>query len=143
MDMVDQCDIRMTLEERQAQFRTWVETVRDPAAVNTEGLREFSVLNRAAVASYEIAPLPDQRWAITVHCSYNCGNHLGIGIPWSDFPGREDCVEFFLTTARHHFRPQHSSDFSERQQQAQQEMKRVLNSGLFGFIEPTPIPIRD
>ena len=141
--MVDQCAISSTLEERQAEFRRWVESVRDPASANTEGLREISVLNEAAVANYEIAQIPDQRWAVIVHCSYNCGNHHGVGIPWSDFSTRDDCVEFFLRTARHHFRPQQASDFSERQQHAQQEMKRLLNSGLFGFIEPTLILNRD
>ena len=143
MDMVDECVISSTLEERQAEFRRWVESVRDPASANTEGRREILVPNGAAVANYEIAQLPDKRWAINVHCSYNCGNHHGVGIPWSDFSTRDDCVEFFLRTARHHFRPQQLSDFSERQHQAQREMKRLLNSGLFGFIEPTPILIRD
>ena len=143
MDMVDECVISSTLEERQAEFRRWVECVRDPAAANTEGLREISVLNGAAAANYEIAQLPDHRWAITLHCSYHCGNHHGVGIPWSDFSTRDDCLDFFLRTARHHFRPQQLSDFSERQQQAQREMKRLLNSGLFGFIEPRPIMNRD
>lgn len=143
MDMVDACVISSTLEERQSEFRRWVENVRDPAAANTEGLREISVLNGAAAANYEIASLPDQRWAVTVHCSYNCGNHHGVGIPWSGFSTRDDCVDFFLKSARHHFRPQQLSDFSERQHQAQREMKRLLNSGLFGFIEPTPIVSRD
>jgi hypothetical protein len=143
MDMVDECVVSSTLEERQAEFRRWVECVRDPASANTEGLREVSVLNGAAVANYEIATLPDHRWAVTVHCSYNCGNHHGVGIPWSDFSTRDDCVEFFLNTARHDFRPQRLSDFSERQHQAQREMKRLLSSGLFGFSEPTPNVIRD
>jgi hypothetical protein len=143
MDMVDECVISSTLEERQAEFRRWVENVRDPAVLNTEGFREIAVLNGAAVAKYEIAPLPDQRWAMTARCSYNCGNHHGVGIPWSDFSTRDDCLEFFLRTARHHFRPQQLSDFSERQHQAQREMKRLLNSGLFGFIEPRPILNRD
>ena len=141
--MVDQCVISSTLEERQAEFRSWVESVRDPASPNTEGLQQISALNCAAVANYEIAQLSDQRWAVTVHCSYNCGNHHEVGIPWSDFSTRDDCVDFFLKSARHHFRPQQLSDFSERQQQAQREMKRLLNSGLFGFIEPRPIMNRD
>lgn len=143
MDMVDQRVISSTLEERQAEFRRWVKNVRDPAALSTEGFREILVLNGAATANYEIAPLPDLRWAVTVHCSYNCGNHHGVGIPWSDFSTRDECVEFFLKSARHHFRPQQLSDFSERQHQAQREMKRLLSSGLFGFTEPTPSVIRD
>jgi hypothetical protein len=142
MDMVDQCVICPALEERQAEFRRWVESVRGPAALNTEGLREITVLNGAALANYEIALLPDQRWAVTVHCSYSYGNHHGVGIPWLDFSARDDCLEFFLRTARHHFRPQQPSDFSERQHQAQREMKRLLKSGLFGFIEPPPISTR-
>jgi hypothetical protein len=142
MDMVDQFVISSTLEERQTEFRRWVECVRDPAAANTEGLRQISVLNCAAVANYEIAQLLDQRWAVTVHCSYNCGNHHGVGMPWSGFSTRDDCVEFFLKSARHHFRLKQLGDFSERQHQAQREMKRLLNSGLFGFIEPPPVSTR-
>lgn len=67
MDMVDQCVIPTTLEERQAEFRRWVENVRDTASAKTEGLREISVLNGVPVANYEIAQRPDHRWAITVN----------------------------------------------------------------------------
>ena len=128
----------VTLAERRATFQLWMETVRDPAQKESEGLREVIVLNRAARASYEIAPLPEGRWAVTVRCEYHCGHCHGAGIPWTDFPSRDDCLEFFLNTARHHFGQLVGCDKSDLQRNAQTEMNRLLKGGLFGFIEPTP-----
>ena len=128
----------VTLVERRATFQLWVETVRDPAQEVSEGIREVIVLNGAATASYEIAPLPDGRWAVTVRCEYHCGHCHGAGIPWTEFPIREDCLEFFLNTARRHFGQPVGRDGSEPQRNAQTEMRRLLTGGLFGFIEPTP-----
>ena len=129
-----------TLAERLADFRLWIETVRDPAQRASEGHRELIVLNRAATASYEIAALPNERWAVTVRCEYHCGHCHGAGIPWTDFPSRDDCVEFFLNTARHHFGQAVGHDGSDLQRAAQNEMNWLLKGGLFGFIEPTPFP---
>ena len=127
-----------TLMERQAAFHLWIETVREPAQRQSEGVRELIVLNRAATASYEIAPLPNERWAVTVRCEYLCGHGQGAGVPWTEFPSRDDCVEFFLNTTRHHFGQQIGFDGSDLQRKAQVEMNRLLKGGLFGFIEPTP-----
>ena len=127
-----------SLQARQASFQAWVETVRDPARAHSEGLRELIVLNGAAVADYEIAPLPNGRWAVMVHCSYHCGHFHGTGTPWTDFDSREACVAFFLTTVRRHFGYAIGSDGSDLQRRAQVGMAEILRSGLFGFIEPLP-----
>ena len=127
-----------SLEERKAAFRLWVATVRDPAQANTEGTRKLSVIHGAATADYEIAPLPNGRWAVTVDCCYHCGNFCGIGTPWTEFASREECVESFLETARNHFGQKQDLHALSLQKQAQLKMKRLLSSGLFGFIEPTP-----
>ena len=127
-----------TLAERRATFQLWMETVRDPARRASEGVRELIVLNRAATARYEIAPLPEGRWAITVGCEYHCGHCHGGGVPWTEFPSRDECIELFLNTARHHFGQPIGFDGSDLQRKAQVEMNRLLTGGLFGFIEPTP-----
>lgn len=127
-----------SLEHRQAVFRLWVETVRDPAQANSEGLREIHVLQGAATAQYDVAAIPHGRWAVSIHCCYRCGDCRGIGIPWADFPSRDECIEFFLVTARRHFGSKLGHDASDLQKQAQAEMKRRLSDGLFGFIEPLP-----
>ncbi len=127
-----------TLAERQAAFQLWIETVRDPAQRQSEGIRELIVLNRAATAGYEIAPLQTGQWAVTVRCEYHCGHCHGTGIPWTDFPSRDECIEYFLNTARHHFGQPISFDGSDLQRNAQAEMNRLLKGGLFGFIEPLP-----
>lgn len=121
------------------EFRDWVDNVRDPARQNSEGLRELKLKNGAATANYEVAELPSGEWAITIHCSYSCGNFSGVGIPWSAFPSRADCLDFFLKTARRHFqRPPHPFD-SDVQRVAQQQMIDLLDDGLFGFCEPDPL----
>lgn len=125
-----------SLEERQLAFGLWVENVRNPATANTEGLRKLTVLHGAARAEYEISSLPNGRWAVTVHCSYHCGNCHGVGIPWMDFSKRAECISFFLTTARHHFTSKLDLGVSDLQKQAQAEMRRELSDGLFGFTEP-------
>lgn len=138
MDM-DELTLEMdTLAERQAAFRLWVEMVRDPAQRASEGLRELIVLNRAATASYEVAALPHKRWAVTVRCEYHCGHCHGFGVPWTEFPGRDDCVKFFLNKARNHFGQIVGPDGSDLQRKAQAEMNWLLKAGLFGFIEPLP-----
>ena len=126
----------VTLAERRATFQLWMETVSDPARRASEGVRELIVLNGAATASYEIAPLPNGQWAVTVGCEYHCGYCHGAGIPWTEFPSRDDCLEFFLNTARHHFGQPVGCDGSDLQRNAQAEIKRLLTGGLFGFIEP-------
>lgn len=129
---------RQPIECRQAQFRSWVNTVRNPAERNSEGTRTIRTATGTAAADYDIAPLPDGHWAVTVHCTYRCGDCSGIGIPWTAFPSREACIDFFIDTARRHFRPSAQGFGSAAQGVAQAEMLRLLSGGLFGFIEPTP-----
>ena len=54
--------------------------VRDPATKASEGVRTIRV--RDAEAEYEMAPLPDGRWAVKVRVAYEKGNCAGIGTPW-------------------------------------------------------------
>lgn len=127
------------LEGRQAAYRHWCETVRNPAEMSTEGLREIEAGNGSAVAEYEIAQLPTGNWAIRVRCEYRCGNYSGMGTPWTEFPTRGLCIEFFLTVARRHFGHETDRDGSARQQTAQVSIREQLADGLFGFIEPFPL----
>ncbi len=126
-----------TLEVRQAAFQKWVKEVRDPATATSEGLREIATSNHAASASYEVAQLPDGRWAVRMGSEYRCGNYHGQSTPWTRFNTRQDCIDFFLKVTRHHFNNA-DHDASERQRDAQVEMKSLLTDGLFGFLEPEP-----
>jgi len=125
-----------SLEDGQSAFRDWVATVRNPAREYSEGIRQLTVLNGAATADYEIALLPNGRWAISLHCIYRCGNCHGVGVPWSDFERREECLNFFLATARKHFGHRIANDVSSLQDRAQVDMANLLRGGLFGFMEP-------
>jgi hypothetical protein len=127
------------LEERQATYRRWCDTVRDPAKISTEGLREVEADNVSAVAQYEIAELPSGAWAVRVRCEYRCGNYSGIGTPWTEFPSRDHCIVFFRATARRHFRHDSNHVDSPKQRSAQVSINERLADGLFGFIEPTPL----
>jgi len=44
------------LEERQAEYRHWCETVRDPANISTEGIREIKSDNDSAVSPVRGCP---------------------------------------------------------------------------------------
>ncbi len=139
MDTVEVLLVSGSLEERKTLFQLWVNTVRDPAEENSEGVREIFVINGAAVASYEVAELPDRRWAVTVQCSYECGDCFGVRIPWTDFPSREECVDFFCSTAQRHFQKPIQVAGSALQVKAQLKMNQLLMHGLFGFMEPLPL----
>lgn len=117
-------------------FEEWVRTVRDPAQRSNEGTRTIAVLNQAAWASYRIALLPTGTWAIQIDCSYHCGDCRGLGIPWTQSPTREECLDRFLEVARRHFSGELVGETSRLQQQAQHEMLQQLRGGLFGFLEP-------
>gem|GEM_PF-536854 len=125
------------LEDRIAEFRTWCETVRDPAKAHSEGLRRLETANRRAVAEYEIAPLPDGRFAVRVSCAYRSGTMGGMSSPWTAMKSREDCVAYFLHLAQRHFvQEQTGRQISDSQHVARRQMLQLLNGGLFGFIEP-------
>lgn len=127
------------LEERRAEYRKWCETVRDPANASTEGIREIKSNNDSAVSQYEVAPLPSGKWAVRVRCEYRCGNYTGMGTPWTDFPTRDHCIAYFLTTARRHFGNDVDPTTSPKQKSAQLSINERLADGLFGFIEPSPL----
>lgn len=122
-------------------FQEWVRKVRDPANLTDEGSRTISVLNRAAWASYRIAPLPNRTWAIQIDCSYHCGDCRGLGTPWREYESREECLNHFLEVARRHFSASLGPETSSLQQQAQQQMLDELRGGLFGFLEPALDPV--
>jgi len=113
----------------------WVREVRDLAKANSEGVREITVAG--ASAEYEIAPLPDGRFAIHWSFQYSCGNCSGSSIPWVAIGTRDLCIEAFTKAARKHF-ARKLLDFSAtgNQQQAQKAMLQQLEVGLFGFVEP-------
>lgn len=125
------------LEERVAEFRSWCETVRDPANAHSEGVRRLESANGRAVAEYEIAPLPDGRFAVRVRCEYRSGTMSGMSSPWTAMESREDCVAYFLQRAQRHFRQEQTGrKLADSQHVARQQMRKLLTGGLFGFIEP-------
>ena len=127
------------LEVRQREFALWKLKVRDPAHNNSEGVRRIEC--DGATAEYEIAPLPNGKWAVRMSINYSCGNCWGRSSPWSVFPTRRDCVDSFLNAARTHFKREfHPADSctSEKQRRVRLEMIERLSDSLFGFIEPSP-----
>jgi hypothetical protein len=111
----------------------WQTEVRDPAEQASEGVRTTHA-GKEADASYEIAPLPDGRWAVKVTCRYHRGNCSAIGTPWVARESREACLAYFLALARDHFREEACS-------LVQQKAARRMNALLRGaFREPDPVP---
>ena len=127
-----------SLQLRQQEFENWVRTVRDPAMDSSEGLRRIEAKNQRAIAEYEIARISTESWAIRINLAYQCGDSSGHGVPWSTFPSRELCIDFFLSLARRHFQPPQHPFSSDAQRVAQKEMSELLEDGLFGFSEPSP-----
>jgi len=122
----------MTAEH--CEFAEWVETVRDPATKASEGKRILRA-GKNAEASYEIAPLPDGRWAVKVRYTYHCGDCASLGCPWCAFESRAACLAHFLDGAWDHFGDQHHLILSEPQRKAQKRMVSVLESSSL-FVEP-------
>lgn len=123
-------------DERLRLFQEWATTVRDPAINASEGVRRLVAHGGKASAEYEIAQLPDSRFAIRIRCQYDCGTMSGKGCPWTPFDTRQACLDYFLTTVRSHFEVERS--VTSAQQQARRQMLELLGGGLFGFIEPSP-----
>ena len=123
------------LKAQHEEHDKWVRDVRDPAIENSEGLRVIEV--DGASAEYEIAQLPDGRYAISSSLCYDCGDYHGSGSPWSALESREACLEAFMNRARSHFSEKlPDGSVTDKQQQAQKVMSQALDGGLFGFIEP-------
>lgn len=128
-------DADSSRNRRFREFQEWTHTVRDPAQQASEGVRQLKAAG--AIAEYEIAPIPDGRYAVRVRCEYSSGNLSGKSCPWTPFESRDECVQFFLTSAKRHFEQEHTaSNCNERQQKARRQMLDLMNGGLFGFIEP-------
>jgi hypothetical protein len=124
-------------ESRHAAHATWVCTVRDPADIASEGVRRIVV--RHAVAEYEVAPLPDGKWALRYGLEYLSGDCRGRYDPWTAYASREACIAAFLTSAREQFgaRLVGVADGVATQEAARTAMlDRLRPGGLFGFIEP-------
>ncbi len=125
-------------EQRRREFDEWVKNVRDPATKATEGVRTIGSRKIHAEASYQIAPLPDGRFALKFSLEFHTGDTHGHGSPWQAYDTREECVEAFLEAARKHFRPRQGKG---TQVEAQRHMLALLtDTGLFGFTEPEPVP---
>lgn len=131
-------------EDYLRNYQTWASTLRDPAEKAAEGIRRLQTSHRSAVAEYMIAPLPDGRFAMRHHLAYRCGNSSGMSCPWQPFPSRDDCVAAFLESATHHFERPLDHTASDLQHRTQAEMLPLLHgTGLFGFLEPDPLPTDD
>ncbi len=124
------------LQQRIEEHDEWAETIRDPACEKSEGLRTLRTKNGWANAEYEIAPLPDGRWAIRISLAYHCGDHQGSAIPWVDFDSRDECIENFLIHAKRFFGSEIDNGGSETQRIARVEMLKHFEETLFGFQEP-------
>jgi hypothetical protein len=113
-------------------------TVRVPAEKASEGVRALKVAG--ANASYEIAPLPDGRWAVKLRCEYTCGDMHAVSIPWRVGASREECLNFFLSQARDHFGTRFLGPSPQSgQKKAQAAMSRLLDEAK-RFVEPVAVP---
>jgi hypothetical protein len=115
----------------------WDAEVRQPAEKASEGRRVLKAKGGNAEAWYEVAPLPNGRWAVKVHCAFLCGDFHGVGIPWRDFATREECLAYFLAEARAHFSGEAPWRVAGAQEKARKEMQRLLGESVL-FTEPTP-----
>jgi hypothetical protein len=123
-----------TLEERQAEFREWAESVRDPAEQAAEGTRTLWARNGRAFAEYQIAVL-DIIHAIRTRFEYV--GFMGHGCPWMEKKDREECIATFLEQGNRFFEHE-PSDASQLHKDARKDMLEQLTpTGLFGFIEPS------
>src|SRR5438876_577916 len=77
------------------QWDVWEETIRKPADQAAEGKRRIDC--GSATAEYQLAHLPDGRWAVRMKC--NLEFVTGTSIPWRSFATREEAVAFFQQQA--------------------------------------------
>jgi|SaaInlStandDraft_1057018.scaffolds.fasta_scaffold54985_2 hypothetical protein len=117
-------------------YDRWCSEVRDPANVASEGLRLISSKQGHARFEYEIAPLPDGNWAVSLQYGFYSGDYTGHGSPWKKFSSREECLEAVVFTTREFFTKQRNDASQTR---ARLEILDQLGSGLFEFKEPNPI----
>ncbi len=130
-------EINDELAKRHADFNEWREFVRDPANKLSEGERWIRSKDGKTTICYEIAPLSESRFAVRYQMTYGSGNMSGRSSPWSVYATRQDCIDVLLKDARCHFgRELVDSNCNANQQLARNQMLELLESGLFGFIEP-------
>lgn len=127
-----------TLEERQAAFRLWAESVRDPAEQAAEGTRTLWARNGGAYAEYNIANL-DTFWAFNTRCEYK--GFMGAGVPWAERKTREECVESAVERFKVFF--EHEPESQLHKDARKSMIEQLTPSGLWGFIEPNPSPYHD
>ena len=120
---------------RKADHETWCREVRDPAIEHSEGRRIVRTSRDEARFEYEIAPLPNGKWAVNWQHGF-VGNRGGSSHPWTQFASREECLQHALMHARQFFTAP-ATDTAP--QDPKREMQRLLGAGLFGFIEPEPV----
>ncbi len=123
-------------QERIDDHEQWIKTVRDPAYKNSEGLRKLQASDGQATAEYEVAPLPDGRWAIRTSLSYWCGNCEGVHSGWDVYESRDVCIDRFESRAKQFFQKPIDDEGNETQQHARKEILKHFETGLFGFVEP-------
>lgn len=114
----------------------WINEVRDPANDTSEGRRIVSSKNGHARLEYQIAPLPDDNWAVSLQYGFYCGDHTGHANPWKKYSSREDCLQAVVFAGKEFFTKQRSD---ANQTRARLEILDQLGSGLFGFKEPNPV----
>ncbi|MCA9112862.1 MAG: hypothetical protein KDA52_23115, partial [Planctomycetaceae bacterium] len=126
------------LEDRWAEHEQWCREVRDPALANSEGVRTIEPANKRAEVQYEIAPLPDGRWAVWWSHRFHFGTLTGASHPWTACATRQACLDLVLKTSRAMFA---TPTINKLQIPVAREMLHLLGDGLFGFVEPEPEPV--
>ncbi len=130
-------DIDDELAKRQFDFQEWREVVLDPANKLSEGERWIRSKDGKTTICYEIAPLSELGFAVRYQMTYGGGTMSGRASPWSVYANRQECIDIVLTAAKCHFgRELVDSNCNATQQEARNQMLELLESGLFGFIEP-------
>jgi hypothetical protein len=121
-------------------FDRWVAEVRGPAEQSSEGERVLRDGKGLAEARYELSPLPDGRWAIHFSLQHRAGDFAGVAHPWRTFPTREACLAHFREEAMRFFAGPQRRVQGTLQSARAEVLHQLRGEGLFGFIEPNPVP---
>jgi hypothetical protein len=108
----------------------------DPAYYASEGPRVINI--GSCKLEYEIAPLSDGR--VTARCSCST-SESGCSYGWRVFESREVALANITATGRHTFDRTEFATNSDRQ--CCPQMIARLDSTLFGFEEPEPLPLSE
>ena len=90
----------------------------------------------SATAEYEVAPLPDGRYAIRYSC--NLEFVAGSQCPWRAFPTREECIAYFRESALKFFNLEKKLR-ADRETARRKIVAMLSGGGLFGWDEPEPV----